>query len=99
MPEAERLVSGELRALGPDELLADERLEPLRDVRLAGRERLDAAAVEDLALDRPALEDVALGELEIVEPRREQRVDRRRHDDVARRRLGEHREHLLDEER
>ena len=40
---------------------------------LVGRERLDGAAVEDLALDRPALEHAPLGGLELVEARGEQR--------------------------
>ena len=54
--------------------------------------------MEDLALDRAALEDASLGRLELVEPRGEQRVQRRRDDDLALRLAG-HRDHLLDEER
>ncbi len=50
--EAEGVVAGELRPVGPDELLAHERHQLRRHVVLVGRERLDAAAVEDLALDR-----------------------------------------------
>ena len=85
--EAEGVVARQLRPVGPHELLAHERHQPRRHVRLVGRERLDAAAVEDLALDRAALEHAALGRVELVEPGREQRLDRRRHDDVAVRRL------------
>ena len=47
-----------------------------------------------------ALEHRALGRVELVEPRREQRLDRRRHRDLAP--SGDsrtHRDHLLDEER
>ena len=54
--------------------------------------------MEDLALDRTALEHAPLGRLELVEARREQRVQRGRDDDVAGRLAG-HRQHLLDEER
>ena len=46
-------------------------------------ERLDGAAVEDLALDRTSLEHGALGALELVEPRGEERLQRRRDDDLA----------------
>ena len=54
--------------------------------------------MEDLAFDRPTLEHAALGRVELVEPRGEQRLDRRRHRDVAAA-VGHHRDHLLDEER
>ena len=61
-------------------------------------ERLDGAAVEDLALDRAALEHAPLGRLELVEARREQRLQGGRDDHLAVRLAG-HRHHLLDEER
>ena len=66
---------------------------------LVGRERLDRAAVEDLALDGAALEHRPLRGLELVEARGEQGPDRRRHDDLAVARLAGHRRHLFEEER
>ena len=39
--------------------------------------------MEDLALDGAALEHAAVGRIELVEPGGEQRVDRRRHSDLA----------------
>ena len=95
--EAVAVVSGDLSTVGTDELAPHERGEPGRDLRLLGSERLHAAAVEDLALDRAALEHPALGLVELVEPGRQQRLQRRRHVDVPV--LGGHREHLRDEER
>ena len=56
--------------------------------RLLRRERLHGAAVEELALDRAALEHPALGLVELVEPRRQQRLERRRHLDLAAVRVG-----------
>ena len=91
------VVTGDLSAVGTHELAPHERCEPGRDLRLLGSERLDAAAVEDLALDGAALEHPALGLVELVEPRREQSLQRRRHVDVSI--LGRHREHLRDEQR
>ena len=55
--------------------------------------------MEDLALDRAALEDVTLGGVELVEPGGQQSMDRRRYGDVRLVLLGEHRHHLFDEER
>ena len=95
--EAVAVVAGELRAVGADQLAAHEPGEPGRHLRLLGRERLHGAAVEDLALDRAALEHPALGLVELVEPRREQRLQRGRHLDL--RVAGGHREHLGDEQR
>ena len=55
--------------------------------------------MEDLALDRPAFENVSLGRVELVEPRGEQRLDRRRNRNRASVvGLLNEREHLLDEE-
>ena len=66
---------------------------------LVRRERFDAAAMEHLALDRAPFEHAPLARLELVEPRREECLDRRGHDHLAARRVGQHRKHLLDEER
>ncbi len=65
-----------------------------------GRQLGDRAAVEDLALDRPALHDNADVAVERVDACLQERVDRRRDDDLAAAAvLAHHREHLLDEER
>ena len=96
--EAEAVLARELRPVRPDQLLADERGQARGDLGLLGRECLHGAAVEDLALDRAALEHAPLARLELVEPGREQRLQRRRDDDLALR-LSGHRDHLLDEER
>ena len=96
--EAEAVLARELRPVRPDQLLAHERGQARRHLGLVGCERLDGAAVEDLALDRAALEHAPLGRLELVETGREQRLQRRRDDHVALRLAG-HRQHLLDEER
>ena len=55
--------------------------------------------MEDAALDRAALEHAALGGVELVEARGQQRLDRRRHGHVAVARLLDERDHLLDEQR
>ena len=81
--EAIAVLAGDLSAVGTHELAPDECGEPGRDLRLFGSERLDAAAVEDLALDGAALEHPALGLVELVEPRRQQRLQRRRHIDIS----------------
>ena len=96
--EAERVLAGEQRPVGPDQLLADERGQARRHLGLLGCERLHGAAVEDLALDRAPLEHAPLGRLELIQARREQRLQRGRDDHVAVRLAG-HRQHLLDEER
>ena len=74
--EAEAVVAGELGAVGSDQLPANERGEPGRDLGLLGRERLHGPAVEDLALDGSPLEHLALGVVELVEARRQQRLQR-----------------------
>ncbi len=96
--EAKAVLARDLRSVRPDQLLADERGEARGDLRLLGCECLDSTPVEDLALDRAALEDASLGRVELVEPGGEQGVQRWRHDDVALGLVG-HRDHLLDEER
>ena len=61
----------------------------------SGAERLHRAAVEDAPLDRAALEHVPLGCIELVEAGGQQRLDRRRHRDLAASRLRHERDHLL----
>ena len=69
--------------------------------RLRRRELRDAADMEDLAFDGRAREHPAFIGLETVEPGGEQRLDRRRNRDLRLDVLavGEHGEHLLEEER
>ena len=98
VPEPERVVIGKERRARPDELLANEAEQTRGHVGVVGREGRDRAAVEDLSLDRAPLERGPLGGRELVEPRREERLDRPRHRHRIRR-LLDHREHLLDEER
>ena len=68
-------------------------------LRLAVREGLHGALVEHAALDRAALEDGALGRVELIEASREQRVDGGRDADLATPGSADQRDHLLDEER
>jgi hypothetical protein len=98
MVEAVGLLPGELRSIGPDELLADERVQHWRQ-RVAVYESLDGALVEDIALDRAALEHRPLGRVELVETCREECLDRRGHADLGVARIAHEREHLLQEER
>ena len=103
MPEAEAVFLGEDRRCGLDELLAREH----HQVRAGCLSFLDrcqcgeCAAPEFLADHGRAFDEGPLLGLEPVETGREQRVDRRRDRESARRRagLGQHRQHLLDEER
>ena len=83
MAEAEAVLTGELWPVGADQLAPHERRQPWRHLRLLGCQCLHGAAVEDLALDRAALEHPPLGRVELVEPRRQQRLQRRRHLDLA----------------
>ncbi len=96
--EAEAVVAREQRSLRPDQLLADERRQARRHLRLHGSERLHRAPVEDLSLDRAALEDAPLGCVELIEARCEQRPKGGRDHDLFNR-LVDHRQHLADEER
>ena len=96
--EAEAVLAREQRRVRRDQLLANERGETRRHLRLLGCERLDGTAVEDLTLDRAPLEHAPLGRRELVDTRREQRLQRGRHDHLAVR-FASHRQHLLDEER
>ena len=63
------------------------------------RERLHRTAVKDAPLDGAAPEHIPLDGIELIEPRGQQRLDRRGHGDVAIRRVAHERDHLLDEER
>ena len=113
--EPERLLlerAGEVRA---HELLLDQRAEALAHAvpSALGQEMRHGVPDEDLADDRGRFDHGSLVGLQVVEARREQRVDRRRHDgasDVGGRvpasaleadepLVDEHRDELLDEER
>ena len=70
------------------------------DPHLLRRELRDRQPVEDLALDRAALDHRPFIRGEPVDPRLQKRLDRRRHLDLAVAAfLAQHQEHLLDEER
>ena len=83
--EAECLLVGVGRLVGADQLLPDEREEMGGDVVALGRRRqlLHGAAVEDLPFDGAAADHVALARAEPVEPGLQERLDRRRHHDLA----------------
>ena len=95
--EAVAVVARELGAVGADELAADECCQPGRHLRLLGSERLDGAAVEDLALDRAALEHAALGPSSWSSRAASSAFSVG--GTSTSRILGRHREHLGDEER
>ena len=98
VPEAERVLAEEGRAVGADELLADERQQARSHFGLPGRKGLHRPAVERQAFHGAPLEHAALTRLELIEPGREQRLDRRRHCHLGAAAFAQHREHLLDEE-
>ena len=95
--EAKGVVPGQLRTVGPDQLLADEPGQS-RDDRPVLGQSLHRPAVEDLALDGASLEHGALRPLELVEARGQQRLQVRRDENVRTRAFG-HRRHLRQEER
>ncbi len=74
MAEAEGVVAWELRLVGADQRLSDERGQAWSHLRVVGRQCLDGAAVEDLALDRAAFEHASLGRIELIQARAEQRL-------------------------
>ena len=96
--EAERVLAGERGPVGPDQLLAHQRGQPRGHLLLGRGEGLDGAAVEELALDRAALEHAPVGSLELVEPGGKKRPQRRWHDDLVAG-AGRHRDHLGHEQR
>jgi hypothetical protein len=96
--EAETVVADDLRPVGPDQLLADERSQAGSHVSFLGCECLDGSTVEDFALDRAPLEHSPLRCIELVEACREQGLQAGRDDDFAAH-FACHCEHLLDEER
>ena len=97
--EAKGVLSRKLRAIRAQQFPANERRERRHELGSVRRERLDCPAVEHAPLDRAAPEHVPLDGVELIEPRGQQGLDRRRHGDGVIRRLAHERDHLLDEER
>ena len=97
--EAERILARELRLVGPHELLAHQRAEAGHRLELLRGESLHSPAMEDSAFDGTPLEHAALGGVQLVEARRQQRLDRRWNRHVAVVRLHDERHHLLNEQR
>ena len=95
--------AGQQRLLRPDQILANERQQPAIHLPVLRRQGDDSAAVEDLTLDGAPLEHSSLCVVELVQPGRKQRLDRRRNGhfsrSVAHATRVEHRQHLPDEER
>jgi len=84
MPEAERVLAGDIGSVGAHQIAADERAQVLvggcAEVVVAQRE--DAAAMEHLAFDRGAFDHRSLLLLESVESGAEERLDRWRHGEL-----------------
>jgi hypothetical protein len=84
--------------MGFDQLFADQGCEAGRDTVGLGFECLHAATMEDLSFDGGSFENGPLAGLQLVESGGEQRLQRRRDDDLALRREC-HADHLVHEER
>jgi hypothetical protein len=99
--EAVAGLAGQLLARGPDQLTALERGEGGVEPRPLGRRQQlgDGRMVEVAALDGGAVDHRPLGRGQRVDARGQQRLDRGRRPGAARRRLGAHRDHLLEEQR
>ena len=76
VPEPKCVVAAKLRLFRSHELLAHETEQTGRDLRILRSQRLHGRAVEDLPLDRAALERGALACRKLIEARREQRLRR-----------------------
>ena len=75
--EPERVGRGQVGALGADDLLADQRSDAIGRIRDFARELADGGEVEDLPHHRCDLDQPAFRCGQLVQPRREQRRDRR----------------------
>ena len=75
--EPERVGRGQVGALGADDLLADQRSDAIGCIRHFAREFADRGEVEDLPHHRCDLDQPAFRCGQLVQPRREQRRDRR----------------------
>ena len=102
MAETKRVITGEQRLLWANEILPDQRHQPAVHLLVFRRQREHGPPVEDLALDGAPFEHASLCFVELVETRREQRLDRRGDRDFGRSvplaTLGEHRKHLANEQ-
>src|SRR5262249_19792965 len=79
MPEAKAVLARDLRAVRTNQLPADQTSQPCGRLALLGGERLHRAAVEDFTLDSAPLEHATLGRIDLVEARRQQCPQSRRH--------------------
>ena len=96
--KTEPILTRQLWPLGTNQLSPRERREAWRQLQFLGHEDLNGTAVEQLTFDRGSLEHSALACVELVEPRREQRLQRRGHVDVRVAFAGQG-QHLPDEQR
>ena len=81
MAKTEAVVARDLGAVGANQVLAHERREARRDLRLVRREGLDCASMEQLAFNRAPLEHRSLARVELVDPSGEERLQGGRHFD------------------
>src|ERR1700741_1263293 len=98
MAEAVGVLARKLRPIGTDQVAPNERRQPWRHLGLLRRERLHGASMEEFSLDRASLEHYPLRLVELVEPRCQQGLQRRRYLDLAVAFFAE-RDHLGQEER
>jgi hypothetical protein len=100
MAEAEAVVARHSRPIGPDHLLPHEREQMGADLAsLALRKKLeDSATVEEPSFDGAELDHRPLLPGEPIDRSRQQRLQGRRHLELAVSGLGVHRDELLDEE-
>ena len=92
------VLARKLRALRPNELAAHERRERSPELDRGRGQCLHRAAVEHPTLDGAALEHSSFRRIELIEARRKERLDRRRHRDGGAGRIPHEADHLLDEE-
>ena len=99
VPESVGIVAEEHRLVRSDQLLAHEtsELRVHRGADVVGSELGHGCSVEHLPLDGAALDHRPFVHRECVEPRLQQRVDRRGNDHLAAV-LADHRDHLFDEQ-
>ena len=100
MAEPEGVVTLVERTIGPDQLLAREGEQRASETLRTLRQQLrDRGSMEQTALDRRSLQHGSLVRLQPVDARRQERMDRCRHRLVGGVGVvGEHCQHLLDEE-
>ena len=81
MPKPERLVAGEDRAIGADQLAPQQRAELVVDrfAQCAAAQLEHGAAMKHRALDRGPFAHDSLWRVELIQPRRKERLDGRWH--------------------